>query len=310
MVSTAINVEAVTKAYGELRAVDGIDLEVAEGEIFGIIGPNGAGKTTLVECMEGLRTPDSGTVEVLGLNPEHDARAIRRRTGVQLQSAALPSHITISEALRLFASFYADPADWRTLMSRLGLQDKRDTLIENLSGGQRQRVFVALALINSPELVFLDELTTGLDPQSRLAIWELVEDIRGAGTTVLLTTHLMEEAERLCDRVAIVDHGRVVALGTLDELLASIDAESRLSFRLDGTPPVDRLRSVSGVVRVENEGDRVVVHGNGARFPQGVMEVLADLDLRMRDLRSDQPDLEDVFLALTGREMRVGKDLP
>ncbi|MCL3861002.1 ABC transporter ATP-binding protein [Actinotalea sp. K2] len=304
--STAIRCEGVVKHYGPVRAVDGVSFEVQRGEIFGVIGPNGAGKTTLLECLEGLRSRDGGVVEVLGVDPEREVREVRRRTGVQLQSSALPSRITVGEALALFASFYERPADWRALLTRLGLEEKRDTLVEKLSGGQRQRVFVALALVNDPEVVFLDELTTGLDPQSRHAIWDLVRDLRDQGTTVLLTTHFMEEAERLCDRVAIVDHGTVVALGTVDDLVASIDAESRLTFSVDGRPPVEQLQAVTGVTRVEATGDRVVVHGNGSRFPQGVLGVLADQDLRMRDLRSDQPNLEDVFLTLTGHAMREG----
>lgn len=235
--TTAISCEGVTKHYGELRAVDEVSFEVCEGEIFGMIGPNGAGKTTLMECIEGLRTRDSGTVEVLGMDPERQTREVRERTGVQLQSSALLQCTKVGEALDLFATFYEKSADWRPLLARLGLENKADSYVEKLSGGQRQRVFIALALINDPKLVFLDELTTGLDPQARLAIWDVIRDIRDGGTTVFLTTHFMDEAENLCDRVAIFDHGRIVALDTVPGLIASLDAESTLSFTVDGVPP-------------------------------------------------------------------------
>src|SRR5665647_1721818 len=296
-VTAAVRCTDVTKSYRDLRAVDGISFEVRQGEIFGIVGPNGAGKTTLLECIEGLRTRDTGVIEVFGMDPERQTREVRERTGVQLQSAALPTHITVAEALDLFASFYATPADWRPLLPRLGLEDKRDTYVEKLSGGQRQRVFIALALINDPELVFLDELTTGLDPQSRLAIWDVIREIRDGGATVVLTTHFMEEAERLCDRVAIIDHGRVVALDTVPRLIGSIAAESRITITVSGTPPLERLRAVPGVVHAEQTGDRVTVRGTGTRLAQDVMAALAverrgaghgDRDAALRGDRADQ----------------------
>ena len=286
--------------------LDGVSFSMAEGEVVGLLGRNGAGKTTLLECIEGLRTRDTGVIEVFGMDPERQTREVRERTGVQLQSAALPTHIKVAEALDLFASFYATPADWRPLLPRLGLEDKRDTYVEKLSGGQSQRVFVALALINNPELVFLDELTTGLDPQSRLAIWDVIREIRDSGTTVVLTTHFMEEAERLCDRVAIIDHGRVVALDTVPALIGSLAAESRLTITVAGTPPLDRLRTVAGVTHAAQTGDQITVRGTGARLAQDVIGALTELDVPMRDLRTEQPSLEDVFLALTGREMREG----
>lgn len=304
--TTAISCEGVTKHYGELRAVDEVSFEVCEGEIFGMIGPNGAGKTTLMECIEGLRTRDSGTVEVLGMDPERQTREVRERTGVQLQSSALLQRTKVGEALDLFATFYEKSADWRPLLARLGLENKADSYVEKLSGGQRQRVFIALALINDPELVFLDELTTGLDPQARLAIWDVIRDIRDGGTTVFLTTHFMDEAENLCDRVAIFDHGNIVALDTVPNLIASLNAESTLSFTVDGVLPVERLEAVPGVERVEKEGGRIAVHGNGVRFPHEVLGVLAEDGLWAQNLRTEQPTLEDVFLALTGRKMREG----
>ncbi|HLR97217.1 MAG TPA: ABC transporter ATP-binding protein [Jiangellaceae bacterium] len=301
----AIRSVEVTKRYGDLCAVDGVSFEVGVGEIFGMIGPNGAGKTTLMECIEGLRSPDEGTVEVLGMDPQRQVGKVRQRIGVQLQSSALPPRIKAGEALDLFASFYETPADWRSLLNRLGLEGKAASDVASLSGGQRQRVFIALALINRPDLVFLDELTTGLDPQARLAIWEVIRDIRQGGTTVFLTTHFMEEAENLCDRVAIVDHGRIVALDTVANLIAAFGPDERsLTFTVDGAPPVEQLEDVPGVTRVEQAADRVVVHGTGTRFPQQVLGVLAGADLWAQDLSTQQPGLEDVFLALTGRQMR------
>lgn len=301
----AIRCEDIVKRYGDLRAVDGISFEVHEGEIFGMIGPNGAGKTTLVECVGGLRTPDSGGIEVFGMDPQRQVREVRERTGVQLQTSALPPRLKVAEALDLFSSFYEQPADWRSPLSRLGLDSKANSYVEKLSGGQRQRVFIALALVNDPDLVFLDELTTGLDPQARLAIWDVIRGIRDGGTTVFLTTHFMEEAERLCDRVAIVDHGRIVAIDTVPNLIGSIGAERSLSFTVDGAPPIDRLQAVPDVSRVERIDGRVV-DGDGSRFPQAVLGVLADAELWAHDLRTEQPSLEDVFLALTGHEMREG----
>jgi ABC-2 type transport system ATP-binding protein len=303
-VSVVVRCEEVRKSYGELRAVDGASFEVREGEIFGVIGPNGAGKTTLLECVEGLRTRDGGTVEVLGMDPERHTREVRERTGLQLQSSALPSRIKVGEALELFASFYARPADWRAVLARLGLEEKASSYVEKLSGGQRQRVFIALALINNPEVVFVDEITTGLDPQARLAVWDVIRDIRDQGSTVVMTTHFMEEAERLCDRVAIVDKGRIVALDTVPGLIGPLEAQSRVSFALDGQAPVERLEAVPEVAGVEETEGRVVVRGSGERLAQQVMATLAEADLTVRDFRSEQPSLEDVFLSLTGRRMR------
>jgi ABC-2 type transport system ATP-binding protein len=305
-VTVVVHCEDVRKSYGELRAVDMASFEVREGEIFGVIGPNGAGKTTLLECVEGLRTRDGGTVEVLGMDPERHTREVRERTGLQLQSSALPSRIKVGEALELFASFYARPADWRAVLARLGLEEKSSSYVEKLSGGQRQRVFIALALINNPEVVFVDEITTGLDPQARLAVWDVIRDIRDQGSTVVMTTHFMEEAERLCDRVAIVDGGRIVALDTVSALIGSLEAQSRVSFALDGqAAPVERLEAVPEVAGVEEAEGRVVVRGSGERLAQQVMAALAEADdLTVRDFRSEQPSLEDVFLSLTGRRMR------
>jgi ABC-2 type transport system ATP-binding protein len=301
--NTVIRCENVTKSYGDLRAVDGVSLEVRQGEIFGMIGPNGAGKTSLLECIEGLRSRDGGTIEVLGLDPEKDVTEVRERTGLQLQTSALPSRIKVGEALELFSSFYRNPADWRRILASLELSEKEGAYVEKLSGGQRQRVFIALALVNNPEILFVDEITTGLDPQTRHRVWDVIRSIRDAGTTVVLTTHFMEEAERLCDRVAIVDRGRIVAVDTVPNLIAKLGAENSVSFTVDRQPPVQLLESVEGVTRVQVTGDRVVVHGGGDRFAPRVMGVLADADLSVGDFQSQRASLEDVFLALTGRHM-------
>src|SRR4030042_4120052 len=211
---TIVQVEGLRKVYGATVAVDDVSFEVRQGEIFGMVGPNGAGKTTTIECLEGLRKPDQGIVRVLGMDPQRDGQILRERTGTQLQQSNLPERMRVWEALDLYASFYSKAADWKVLLAQLGLEEKRNAPFAKLSGGQKQRLFIALALLPDPELIFLDELTTGLDPQARHAIWDLVRGVRTRGKTVLMTTHFMEEAERLCDRVAILDHGRIGALDT------------------------------------------------------------------------------------------------
>ncbi len=301
---TAIVVEGLRKVYGEVVAVDGISFEVRRGEIFGMVGPNGAGKTTTIECIEGLRRPDGGTVTTLGLDPQRDGYELRERIGVQLQESALPNRIKVWEAVDLFASFYRRSVEWEPLLERLGLAEKRNTDFAKLSGGQKQRLFIALALINDPELVFLDELTTGLDPQARRAMWQLVFDIREQGKTVFLTTHFMEEAERLCDRVAIVDDGRIVALDSPEKLVRSLGAEKRVLFTVERAFDEAALRAVPGVTKVERNGERVTVYGTGDRLVGGVVNVLETGGVPFRDLRTEQPTLEDVFLALTGKQIR------
>ena len=316
--ATVIEVQRLRKTYGTTIAVDEVSFEVQEGEIFGMVGPNGAGKTTTIECIEGLRKPDSGSLRVLGLDPQHDSHTLRIRTGMQLQQSNLPERMKVWEALDLYASFYPNPADWKELIQQLGLEEKRNALFSKLSGGQKQRLFIALALLPDPELVFLDELTTGLDPQARHAIWDLVRDVRSKGKTVLLTTHFMEEAERLCDRVAILDHGRIVALDTPANLIRGLGAEERVVFSVEGDnwagtsgqgqalAPTAFEKALSGVGRVEVQGERVVVHGSSSKVPlvSEVVGQLTGLGIRFRDLRTEQPTLEDVFLKLTGREMR------
>lgn len=300
----AIVVENLRKTYGDVVAVDGISFEVRKGEIFGMVGPNGAGKTTTIECIEGLRRPTAGRIRVLGLDPQADGYELRRRIGIQLQQAALPDRLLVGEAVDLFAAIYGKTVDTRALLERLGLADKQRAAFAKLSGGQKQRLFIALALVGEPDIVFLDELTTGLDPQARRAMWDLVRDIRDEGRTVFLTTHYMEEAERLCDRVAILDHGRIVALDTPEKLVASLGAEHRVVFSVDGDFDEAPFRALPGVTRVERIGERFVVYGREDDLVVQVVVALNRERVRFRDLRTEQPTLEDVFLALTGREMR------
>jgi len=304
---TIVQVDGLRKVYGATVAVDEVSFEVSVGEIFGMVGPNGAGKTTTIECLEGLRKPDAGTIRVLGVNPQRESQTMREHTGMQLQQSNLPDRMKVWEALDLYASFYPDAANWNELLSQLGLEEKRNAFFSKLSGGQKQRLFIALALLPDPQLVFLDELTTGLDPQARHAIWDLVRDVRARGKTVLLTTHFMEEAERLCDRVAILDHGRIVALDTPAALIHSLKAEERVIFCLDGGLSPALEKALSSVGRVEVQGLQVTVHGkNSPKVPlvSEVVSLLTELVVQFRDLRTEQPTLEDVFLSLTGREMR------
>lgn len=297
-----IEVRNLHKRYPGHVAVDDVSFEVAEGEIFGILGPNGAGKTTTVECVAGLRVPDGGTVQVAGLDPRHERKALHRVLGVQLQSAALPEKIKVWEALDLYASFYPDPADWRELMERVGLAEKRDTAFAKLSGGQRQRLSVALALVGRPRVAVLDELTTGLDPQARRDTWDLVEQVRDSGVTIVLVTHFMEEAERLCDRIALIDRGRVVAVDTPAGLVARVDAEQRVRFR--PSAPVDDalLLALPEVREVSRSGDHVTVSGTGD-LAASVTLALAGHQIVPADLRIEQATLDDAFLALTGRKL-------
>jgi ABC-2 type transport system ATP-binding protein len=303
---TVITVEELRKSYGSVKAVDGITFQVRRNEIFGMVGPNGSGKTTTIECIEGLRRPDKGKLRVFGLDPQHDVSEIRQRTGAQLQASNLPNRMRVEEALNLFSSFYRQAADWRPLLEELGLMDKRRAFFNQLSGGQKQRLFVALALINQPEVVFLDELTTGLDPQARHATWELVQRIQERGATVFLTTHFMEEAERLCDRVAILDHGRLLALDTPENLVSQSGAGIRIAFQVH---PQDQFQpaligAIDGVRRVEQQGDEVVVYGQGDGLIGMVVQVLETARLTVHRLRTEGATLEDVFLALTGHVIR------
>jgi ABC-2 type transport system ATP-binding protein len=306
--TNVVQVQHLRKTYGKTVAVEDLTLEVKEGEIFGMVGPNGAGKTTTIECLEGLRAFDGGEIQVLGMDPVRQERELRYVIGTQLQKSQLPDQLTVGEVLDLFASFYPNPVPWPALVERLGLSEKKNSWVSKLSGGQLQRVFIALALINRPKLVFLDELTTGLDPQARLSIWDLVREVRAGGCTVFLTTHAMEEAETLCDRVAIVDHGKIVALDTPAALVRNLDAETRVIFTADGGFDPQSLKTLDAVTRVERDGRSVIVYGRtGASGQPLIGEVVQRLSangVKFADIRMEQPTLEDVFLQLTGRAMR------
>ncbi|MFG1709363.1 ABC transporter ATP-binding protein [Nonomuraea sp. M3C6] len=297
-----IEVRNLRKQYPKHLAVDDVSFEVAEGEIFGILGPNGAGKTTTVECVAGLRVPDGGTVRVAGLDPQLNRGELRQVLGMQLQSAALPEKIKVWEALDLYASFYPDPADWSELLERVGLTAKRDTAFKKLSGGQRQRLSVALALVGRPRVAVLDELTTGLDPQARRDTWELVEQVRDSGVTIVLVTHFMEEAERLCDRLALIDAGRVAATDTPQGLIAQVGGEQRVWFRPSAPVEDGILLALPEVHEVRRSGNQVVVSGSGNLAP-AVTLALAQHQIVPGDLRIVQATLDDAFLALTGRKL-------
>jgi ABC-2 type transport system ATP-binding protein len=298
-----IEVRNLHKAYDGVTAVDDVSFNVDEGEIFGIIGPNGAGKTTTIESVIGLRKPDGGSVSVLGLDPQTEARKLGNRIGTQLQEAALPERMKVWEALDLFASFYEKTVPWEPLVEQWGLAEKRNTQFGGLSGGQKQRLFISLALLNDPQIVFLDELTSGLDPQARRATWDLVRAIREQGKTVVLITHFMDEVEALADRVAVIDHGRVIALDTPDDLIASLNRETKVLFSVPNGFQAARLENVSGVSAVNQYDRQITVSGNGPLLAN-VAAALAQHNIAPADLRVQQANLEDVFLALTGRTIR------
>jgi ABC-2 type transport system ATP-binding protein len=300
-----IHVSGVRKTYGSIVAVDEVSFEVYEGEIFGLIGPNGAGKTTTMECVEGLRTPDRGTISVLGLNPFEDVYKLQDRIGVQLQQAQLQKRIKVWEAVDLWAALYQKKTvDGERLLEQLGLIEKRNAWFMTLSGGQKQRLFIALALINDPEVVFLDELTTGLDPQSRRAIWDLVRGIRERGKTVFLTTHLMEEAERLCDRVAIIEHGRIIDIDCPESLVKRHCPERTVVLATDGLNAAEHFRAIPGVEEVICSSSQFTIRGRGDDLVTEVIHCLSENQIRVTDFRTVLPSLEDVFLKLTGRSIR------
>jgi ABC-2 type transport system ATP-binding protein len=296
-------VEGLHKTYGAVKAVDGVDLIVEEGEIFGMVGPNGAGKTTTIECIEGLRKPDAGSIRVLGLDPQTQSTILYEQTGMQLQGSSLYPHIKVGEAVELFSSFYSHPAPKDELLERLGLSEKENVYFSKLSGGQKQRLFICLALINKPQLVFFDELTTGLDPQARRATWDLVRGVREQGHTVFLTTHFMDEAENLCDRVAVMDHGKIVALGKPSDLIEQYAHETRIRLPQALKEEVDWLRGIRGVIAVEVGEDFTLINFNN----ENIVELLQLFDqhgISLKGLHIQQSSLEDVFLSLTGNEMR------
>jgi ABC-2 type transport system ATP-binding protein len=297
-----IKVSGIRKTYGSTVAVSDISFEVAQGEIFGLLGPNGAGKTTTMECVEGVRRPDRGEISILGLDPFRDVYQLQNRIGVQLQQAQLQKRIKVWEAVDLWASLYTKTVDPNRLLDQLGLSAKRNAWFMTLSGGQKQRLFIALALINDPEVVFLDELTTGLDPQSRHAIWELVRGIRDRGKTVFMTTHLMEEAERLCDRVAIIEHGKIIEMGTPSELVRRHCPDRTVLLSTADPLAEQRLRAIPSVVI--RQDSQFTLQGTGEDFVTEVIQCLSDNRIKVTDFRTVLPTLEDVFLKLTGRSVR------
>jgi ABC-2 type transport system ATP-binding protein len=302
---SVIEVSGFRKTYGSTVAVDDVSFEVSDGEIFGLIGPNGAGKTTTMECVEGIRTPDRGVISVLGLDPFRDVYKLQDRIGVQLQQAQLQKRIKVWEAVHLWASLYRkQTADGDRLLEQLGLADKRNAWFMTLSGGQKQRLFIVLALINDPEVVFLDELTTGLDPQARRAIWELVRGIRQRGKTVFLTTHLMEEAERLCDRVAIIEHGRIIDMDTPERLVDRHCPERTVVLTTDDPIALERFRAIPRVEAVIRQNGRFTIRGRGNDFVTDVIQCVSENRIRVADFRTVLPTLEDVFLKLTGHSIR------
>jgi len=301
-VTAIIEVSGLTKRYGGRAVVDGISFHVDQGEIFGILGPNGAGKTTAVECLEGLRRRDGGQVRILGLDPKSDGHRLHQRIGVQLQEAQLQDRIRVGEALKLYASFYPHPADWRELLERWGLGGKSGASFGKLSGGQKQRLFIALALIGNPEVVFLDELTAGLDPGARRATWELISQVRASGVTVVLVSHFMDEVEELCDRVAILERGRIAALDTPAGLVDSAGGEYRMRFRPMAPLDEQSLAAEPGVTAVSRHGEHVTLTGTGD-FASAVTAELARRQVLVADLRIEGRSLDSAYVALTGRTM-------
>jgi ABC-2 type transport system ATP-binding protein len=300
-----IRVTDLCKCYGAIRAVDGISFEVGRGEVFGLLGPNGAGKTTTIEILEGLRQPDSGAASVLGMDVLHHAEAIKERIGVQLQTVSLYPRLTVKELLDLFTSFYRHHVPTRNLIDRVDLGERANARSMNLSGGQQQRLSIALALVNDPELIFLDEPTTGLDPQARRSVWDLVKELQGQGKTVMLTTHYMEEAAELCDRVAILDHGHILEMGAVQELIRKRFKERAVFF--DTTPdlPLAKLGRLEGVTRAAQEDGQTVLYSRNVPDTIGALLALADkLKVDPHGLGVRQATLEDVFLDLTGRALR------
>ncbi|MFE5081100.1 ABC transporter ATP-binding protein [Streptomyces mirabilis] len=295
---SVIEVTGLRKSYGGRPVVDGVSFAVEEGEIFGILGPNGAGKTTTVECVEGLRIPDAGRVRVTGLDPVADHEQVARVLGAQLQESELQAKLTVREALELYAAFYPHPADWRPLAERLGLTAKLTTRFAKLSGGQKQRLFIALALIGSPRVVVLDELTTGLDPRARRDTWQLIEDVRASGVTVLLVTHFMEEAQRLCDRIAVIDKGRVAALDTPAGLIRRSAGSTVISFTPSAPLDEGDLNALPALASVEHKDGRITLSGTDETV-NAVITLLARGHITAHQLRVTDATLDDAFLDLT-----------
>jgi len=302
-----IEVENLVKSYGSIKAVDDISFQVNSGEAFGMLGPNGAGKTTTVEIIEGLRTADSGQVSVLGLDVARVPAKIKQRIGIQLQAPSLLPLVSVQEILELFGGFYERSLPVYDVLEILALQDSRKVLVKNLSGGQQQRLSVAMALINDPDIAFLDEPTTGLDPQARHSLWSVIEDMRSKGKTIFLTTHYMEEAERLCDRVAIIDHGKIIAMDSPRELINEHFKESAIQFKLEPAPSEVILKSFPGATQVMVSDNEVIVYSENIPVTMSAILKYAekvDLTEQLKNLDVREATLEDVFLKLTGRKIR------
>jgi len=302
-----VECENIVKRYGDIIAVNDVSFSIEEGEIFGLVGPNGAGKTTLIEMIESLRIPDSGSISVLGLNPVREADELREKIGVQLQTTSIQPNIKVKEGIKLFASLYRQPlTNPEELLKTLSLEDKADSRFRKLSGGQKQRVAIALALVNNPAVLFFDELTTGLDPRARKNMWGLVKDIKGQGKTIFLTTHYMEEAEELCDRVGVIDYGKIIALDTPENLVRNLGAESKVLFRVEGkNGAAAEFEGLSAVSRVEQVEDEFILYTiDGSVALQELVRFADKQGLRLSNIRTEIPNLDDVFLTLTGRELR------
>jgi ABC-2 type transport system ATP-binding protein len=305
MANAILQVENLVKRYGEVEAVRGVSFSVEEGEVFGLLGPNGAGKTTTVEILEGLRNLDSGRVSVCGLDPQRESIALKHEIGAALQATSLPDKLRVMEALRLFASFYRRRRDPEELLKRFGLEEKRNTFYSQLSGGQKQRLALAMALVNDPKVVFLDEPTAGLDPQVRREIYDIIEELKREKKTILMTTHYIEEAEHLCDRVAIVDHGKVIALGTPRELKGRSGAVTRITVRMARPEANGALGKLEGVSECRAEADDYLLYST--RVPRTIVALVKHLEEQNNELVSLEiaaPSLEDIFLELTGRRLR------
>jgi ABC-2 type transport system ATP-binding protein len=300
-----IHVDDLKKCYGDVKAVDGVTFEVARGEVFGMLGPNGAGKTTTIEVLEGLRHPDSGSVRVFGLDVVHHPEAIKQRIGVQLQSVSLYPRLTVTELLDLFGSFFSHHLPTKQLIDAVDLGERAKARSMNLSGGQQQRLSIALALVNDPELVFLDEPTTGLDPQARRSLWDLIKGLQEKGKSVMLTTHYMEESTELCDRVAIMDHGHILEMGSVPELIGRRFKERAVFFDSNPKLPTDQLAGLGGVTRAAQEDGQTVLYSKDVAGTIGALLATADgLNVEPHNLGIRQATLEDVFLDLTGRALR------
>ncbi len=303
--SKVIEVTNLSKSYGQVKAVDGISFEVNQGEVFGMLGPNGAGKTTTVEIVEGLRPADGGTATVLGIDVSKDSRAVKERIGVQPQSPALFPSLTVGETIGFFGSMYHRPLPTSRIVELAALESSRKVQFKNLSGGQQQRLSVALAFVSDPEIIFLDEPTTGLDPQARRTMWDVIETFRHTGKTVVLTTHYMEEAQRLCDRIAIMDYGQIIALDTPQRLIEAHTRQSAIQFKMNDYPGDEVITGLAGACQVHRDGDDIIVYTNNIPSTiAALLEMARQRSTEISELFVRQPTLEDVFLKLTGKRIR------